>query len=423
MDRRTFLKGAASAGLMLIPALSGTSRSRANSALSDTGYDGPLFVMVNAMGGWDPTLLCDPKGRNGDDDPGPVNRTYDQSEILTRGNLSFAPVGANEMFFDKYYESLLVINGIDMQTNGHDNGLNHMWSGSLSGSFPSFAAMVAGTFGPSLPVSYITFGGYDNTDSLVARSRFGDAAVLGNIVRPETGRFGSRYHSELADEAIARARAERDADQLRATRLPHRRRAMDMFFSARSGVSVLEQLEEYLPEPLDVSDNPLIHQAQVAIAAYRANICVAVNMNIRGFDTHGNHDDTHIPRLERLLLGVDFLMEEAARQGVADKVVVVMGSDLGRRPWYNQENGKDHWSISSMMLMGSGIIGNRVVGLTDGEIRPALLNPDTLMPDEQGVRITPSDIHAALRSLAGIDEEMSAKYPLASGSNLSGLLG
>ena len=56
--------------------------------------------------------------------------------------------------------------------------------------------------------------------------------------------------------------------------------------------------------------------------------------------------------MQRLLEGVDFLMEEIERQGLTDKVIVMIGSDFARTPWYNDGNGKDHWSITSMMLMG-----------------------------------------------------------------------
>ena len=37
-----------------------TTRARAE---SKAPYEGPLFILINAQGGWDPTSLCDPKGR------------------------------------------------------------------------------------------------------------------------------------------------------------------------------------------------------------------------------------------------------------------------------------------------------------------------------------------------------------------------
>ncbi|MEM9489177.1 MAG: Tat pathway signal protein, partial [Myxococcota bacterium] len=289
MNRRDFCRLAAAAGLTLTPVLAGGRSRQRSLATAGEPYSGPLFAMVHAAGGWDPSLLCDPKGRHGEDDPDPVNRTYHHDEILTRGNLHFAPVGNNEVFFDKYYSDLLVLNGVDMQTNGHDSGSRHCWSGRLSEGSPSLAALLAASFGSGLPMSYLSFGGYDATAGLIAPTRSGDTGALSNLAHPEAMHNGKLYHSPAAEAAIAQARAERDQTQLDRAGLLRRRQAMNRLFTTRSGASELVRLEEYLPDPLDNSGNPLRRQAQVAVAAYRAGICVAVNMTVDGFDTHGNH--------------------------------------------------------------------------------------------------------------------------------------
>ena len=102
--------------------------------------------------------------------------------------------------------------------------------------------------------------------------------------------------------------------------------------------------------------------------------------------------------------------------GVAGKVIVLIGSDFGRTPGYNDGNGKDHWSVSSFMAMGPGIVGNRVVGASTASHKPLTVNPETLALDENGIRITPGHINTALRALAGIDNDiLSAHYPLKEG--------
>ena len=143
-------------------------------------------------------------------------------------------------------------------------------------------------------------------------------------------------------------------------------------------------------------------QAQLAIAAYKAGIAASANLTVGGFDTHGDHDNRQFASLRRYLEGVDFLMEEAERQGIADNIVVVMGSDFGRTPGYNMNMGKDHWSITSMMFMGTGIPGNTVIGETNHGHVAKTVNPETLELDENGIRITPEHIHLSLRQLAGV---------------------
>ena len=84
-------------------------------------------------------------------------------------------------------------------------------------------------------------------------------------------------------------------------------------------------------------------------------------------------------------------------------LVVALG-EMGRTPDYNKGNGKDHWSVGSMMLLGRGIKGDRVVGATDEKQFLVPVDPKTLMTDkEKGVRMRPEHLHQALRELAGIE--------------------
>ena len=69
--------------------------------------------------------------------------------------------------------------------------------------------------------------------------------------------------------------------------------------------------------------------------------------------------------IPEFLGGIDYLMKLAEELKIRDKLVVVIQSEMGRTPHYNKGDGKDHWSIGSIMFMGQGIQGNRVIGATD----------------------------------------------------------
>jgi hypothetical protein len=71
------------------------------------------------------------------------------------------------------------------------------------------------------------------------------------------------------------------------------------------------------------------------VAAFKAGMAVACNLNLGGFDTHGNHDRDQVLQIAKLLKGVDFLMKEAEMAGIADDLVVMIGSDFARGPGYN----------------------------------------------------------------------------------------
>lgn len=412
MDRRTFLKTAGLAGLSCwTPVGSRTARAQSESE----PYTGLFFVMVNAGGGWDPTSLCDPKGRVDESEADPMNM-YFTGDIGQAGNIRYAPVAGNQAFFDKYFSRLLILNGVDTQTNGHDSGSRHTWSGRLAEGYPSVAALLAGGLAPTKPLAFVSNGGYDVTAGLVAPTRTGNTGVLSSIAFPnlrDTNNAESVYHHETTLARIREAQRARLESRMARQNLPPLRRAMNALFLARSGENEIRRLTEFLPE-LDNSGNSLFRQAQLALASYRAGLSVSANLSVGGFDTHGDHDNRHFPALQRVTEGVDFLMEEAERQGVADRVVVVVGSDFGRTPGYNSDNGKDHWSITSMMLMGPGIAGNRVIGSTDERHRPHTVNAESLERDDAGIRLKPGHVHRALRKLAGLDGSTTDRnFPLA----------
>lgn len=414
MKRRDFIKAAAACGLGLVSPFG--PRLGWSQTLGAAPYEGLFFVMLNAGGGWDPTSVCDPKGALSEDDTDPMNRSYLRAAIEQAGNIPYAPVANFAEFFAKHHQRLLVINGVDTATNGHDSGSRHIWSGRLAEGYPALPALLAGSLAADKPLAFISNGGYDSTQGLVAPTRAsGGGSVFEDIAFPNRhpgGNEDDRIHTQETWDRIHNAQNKRLEMLLAREHLLERQRSMGQLHIARANQGELRRLTENLP-PIENSDSSLVRQAKMAIAAYKSGITASANLSMGGFDTHGNHDASHIPRLQTLLEGYDFLIEEAERQGVLDKMVVMISSDFGRTPGYNGQNGKDHWSITSVMLSGPGIAGNRVVGSTTDRHSPIPIDPQTLAPSDEGTRIKPSHIHRALRKLAGVDEvPLARQFPL-----------
>ena len=203
---------------------------------------------------------------------------------------------------------------------------------------------------------------------------------------------------------------------------PRLRNALSQFLNAKDGEALLSRLEDHIPENLvaftdaDGEWNPLLRQAQIAIAAYKSGLCVSCDLVAWGFDTHDNHDVDHATALQRLQNGIEYLWEEAERQGVAHKLKILVSSDFGRTPSYNDGNGKDHWPIGSAIFMAKNAAwGNRVIGATSSNHEVQSLNPQTLQVDNSaaGVVIQPKHIQYAMRQLAGIENHQTAQlFPL-----------
>ncbi|MBK7826837.1 DUF1501 domain-containing protein [Nannocystis sp.] len=430
MDRRSFIKIAAMTGLAVSAPL-GVRRAFAQ----PEPYKGPFFVLVNASGGWDPTYLCDPKPK------GAVNRIYDAP--ASAGKLKYAPIPiddaslgldpgsaaylmSNQQFFEKYAASLTVLNGIDMATNNHDGGSRATWSGRLAEGFPSFGALVAASRAPESSLAYISSGGYDATEGLIPLTRMSSIDALKRVAYPNkmdpNDAESDLYHSNSTAARIRKAQDERLAEALKQQRLPRVKAAMNELMLARASDDVLKDL--VLPGELvtlpgyQLSDlQALQQQVQLAVAAFKAGMAVAVNLNLGGFDTHGNHDRDQPRQIAKLLKGVDFLMTEAEAAGIAGNLVVMIGSDFARGPGYNgpsEYDGKDHWSITSAMLMGKGIAKGRVIGGTTDDQRALAIDPASLGLKEGGKVLKPETIHLALRKLAGVgDNELAKLFPLA----------
>lgn len=417
MDRRRFLELASITGLGLAGApLLGRADSdraappRSSAAPGEDDYDGPLFVMVQAHGGWDPTLLCDPKAN--------LNNSYGEGDILTAGNLRFAPVGGAQALFEAHYEHTVFINGVDTSTNAHDAGQRNCASGRLGEGYPALAAMLAGHGAPQRPMSFISFGQYDRTSGLVAPTRNGNDARLAELSYPDrmnaADAEGPTYHTETAHAVIRLAREKRLERTLAHQALPRFRHALDTLATARLGSDGLKRLGEVLPEP---DANALHRQAQLVVAAYKARVGVAGNLFHSNFDTHSDHDNQQRARMSELLGLVKFLWDEAERQAVADKLVVLICSDFGRTPQYNGNMGKDHWSITSMVAMGAGVVGNRMVGATDSGHNARMIDPATGAPaegDVAGVKVTPAHVHRGMRRVLGLaGTEVDERFPIA----------
>src|SRR5262249_33943857 len=171
----------------------------------------------------------------------------------------------------------------------------------------------------------------------------------------------------------------------------------------------------------------LSQQAEIALASFKAGVCVSANLDIGQFDSHANNDNDQMKLIPEFLAGIAYLMRRAGELKIREQLVVVAQSEMGRTPNYNNGNGKDHWSIGSMMFLGRGIKGNRVFGATDEKQFAVPIDSQTLALDkEKGIRVRPEHIHEALREHAGIaNHALSKKFPLGVKDNekLKGLWG
>ena len=399
-------------------------------------YLGKLLVVVQADGGWDPTSFCDPKA-NTPDEP-VINHWAERDEIREAGNIPYAPFASNEAFFEKYHSRMLVINGVDAQTNSHTVGIVHNWSGRNSEGYPAMTALMSAAHGSELPVSYLSFGGYSRTGGVTRYTRLNNADLLRSIAVPDivSGDPEERYISE-ADWASLRSRLSAKTERLAAAPglLPDEARNRNLYrtaFEASEGLKAyadaippedeLEQQQEVRSTAGETYSSELRRQAQLAVLAFKSGVAVSADLWLGGFDTHDDHDANQSVLLANLTDSVDYLWDYAEVHGVADRLVVVIGSDFGRTNFYNSQNGKDHWPIGSYIVMEKGRSWtDRVVGETDGLHFTHKMNPVTLeRDDESGTIIYPKHVHKAVRRYLGMEDSAGAlRFPFSNTENFA----
>lgn len=418
INRRSFLR---SAGLGM-GALASTAGFRVM-ASGLAPYSGKLLVTLQLEGGADVTQFCDPKVNT----PGElkINNWADVSGPDQSGNILFAPVADNFNFFNRFSSDMLVVNGVDAQTNSHETGRLFNWTGSNAEGRPSLTALHAAANSPEQPLAYSVFGGVTSrTSGLIAYNRFQDVSRLQELVKP-TEMYWNRGQQLRPDLEIAEAQRltrESISALFASPGLTSRqRRNLTSHKAALDGREGLSRLAERLPAQDDYEEgitftiaennfwSNLKQQMQGALLVFESGLGSSADLVLNGFDSHEEHDAIHEALYTHLAEAIYYFWDYAEQLNIADRILLVVGSDFGRTNMYNDGKGKDHWPIGSYMLMEQGASwGNRVVGATDALHFPRAINPNSLQIADSGIIINPAHVHQALQKYLGLDGIASA---------------
>ena len=449
MHRRSFLH---CASLATAAVVFGPKRARAQA-----GPLPPLFISIEANQAWDTTTSVDPHAH-------PAFTVYDDADIRTVGGLRVAPGDNNQPylvrrlrtgdeidFFAENARFLRVVNGIDHRTVSHDIGPRHAFSGSLREGFPAIGALVAAVQGPNAPLAFLSTGGFDDTQGIVTLTRSGRQNILRELARPNTSAGLSTNPTFLTNDVDALVKAAQQGRDARRANLLSTRRALTKVRNNHAALTNARGAEEAFLDLATVLDatpatndrNTLISAAGLVLAAMRSEpvACTSAHLSFGNFDTHADHDDVgtgHRGRMQDLLEGIAHLIDEVennpANAALRTRgVLVYVSSDFGRTAYNGGDDegasrGKDHWPVTSCLLIGLGSMaqnvgGGTVIGQTtpfiDGVVQPGLrslplrldangnLQPAT-SPTESGAgffSLTATEVNFALRDALRLQDE------------------
>lgn len=95
-----------------------------------------------------------------------------------------------------------------------------------------------------------------------------------------------------------------------------------------------------------------------------------VEVQLGGWDMHNYIDNAMTTNAERLDTAFSALIQDLESKGLLESTLICLGSEFGRTPDINENEGRDHYPVAySTVFAGAGIKGGFVYGSTDKDGR------------------------------------------------------
>ncbi len=404
-NRRDLLKGSALLGAgALLPQLLAPARAQ-------TTTTPRKLIMVLNYGGWDQTYALDPK-------PGLPLVDVASGTVRAFGGLSIwsDPSRPNvDTFFEKWANRASIINGVQVRSFVHTDCIKRMLTGSPSETTPDMGAIAAFELAPELPVPYLALGQFARSGPLAAiAGRAGTSNQLQALVDPTAAYprsdgtilpdFG--LTTETRDDALVRAYLEAGAARAKKTRgqRGYNKKRIDDFTAS---LERADTLARFVREGSSLGERgytvDLSVQIPLAVQALRDGLSHTTMLQ-SGFnwDTHTNND-AQAGFQDALFGSLDVLMQSLVDESLIDTTTVLVLSEMGRTPKLNGEQGKDHWPVTSCMLLGAGVKGGTVLGGTNDELGARSIDLDTGEIDDGGAQLQSANLVAGVLENLGVD--------------------
>lgn len=389
---------------------------RALAASSDTERK---FLFFLAPGGWDPTYVFAPMFDNPNVDTESDATTAEVNGIRFVDHADRPNV---RTFFEDWGDRACVLNGFEVQSITHDRCMRLLLTGEGGTGVDDWGALLASHSVEERLLPYLVLGGRSFTAEHVSQVvRAGRTGQLPDLLETDGVLRQSDATVPLPgaeSEAHVRAYLRDRAERLLAASTPGRaERYARLYARTLEQTDQLAALGDTLGLRADTGSDPDAPEAwssvSSAIAALQLGLSRCAMVAYDGlwsmsWDSHSGigFQSDHFEGLFRHLVP---LMEAlATTTGVSgapliDEVTVVVLSEMGRGPQLNTWGGKDHFTFTSAMLVGSGVRGGRVIGGGDefGLGRPVDLASGDVT--DGGTPLLAAHLGATLLALGDVD--------------------
>lgn len=370
------------------------------------------FIFIFNQGGWDPTRVFAPEFSNS---LVSMEADAEENQVSNLRWVSHATRPSVDSFFQNHYENILMLNGIQVRSIAHEICTCLAYTGTISGANPDWATAIAANSINSLSIPHLVLGGPNFAGN------YGAYVV-------QTG--GNNQLEELLDGSIQ----ERN-DQYQPRLSMPSRSLIDQHVQARAHAKTGQALygaDQTISEAFQISiDNAITLQNQrytmnfststtlesqidTAVDALSKGISRTVSLVFSGndglgWDSHANNDETQTQLFESLFSDLDqliFQLQSTPDENgnpLSETTTVVVFSEMGRTPALNGTIGKDHWPFTSVMIWGSEVTGDRVIGSFSSEYQGEKIDLATGEISSSGITLGIESIGAGLLALADLD--------------------
>lgn len=408
LSRRAVLKAsAAAAACAAIPSVLQRASAQQGAPLPAAANK---LIIVLASGGWDQTYVLDPKlGASGVDAPEGSVQMFGDVPIMvhaSRPNVT--------SFFTRYAERACVINGLQVRSFVHPDCMKRVLTGSPSETTPDMGAIAAFERGRELPVPYLALGGQARSGQYAAvTGRTGTTNQLAALVDeaaayPSASGFLPEVGLSPSDDERAFVRRYLDAStaRLAATRgqTGYNKKRVEDFAASLDRAERLRSFARDNGAGARDYTLDLGVQIPLAVRALEQGLSCAALMQTNDWDTHQGNERQGVLH-EGLYGALGLLMDTLDSRALLDDTLVLVLSEMGRTPKLNADNGKDHWPVTSAMLLGAGVRGGRVLGGTSDELAALGLDLATGLPSASGEQLQAGHLVAGVLETLGVDTQ------------------
>lgn len=317
-------------------------------------------------------------------------------------------------FFETWGGRTCVLNGMQVPSIAHEVCRRILFTGNNRGGRDDWASILGAAAATELPMPNVVLSGpaypvrYGG-----ATTRVGEAGQLPDLL-DGLALGASDFAATLPDpavEALEQSFVSRRTRAWAETAGRGRERTLaelEIQSQARAERLALSTDALRAGDVASLADRASIVSNAFELGLARSGVLAFDGYDDSGWDTHANNQfqDRHFETLFEGLL--ELCADLDARPGeeggsLLDETTVVVLSEMGRLPLANGTGGKEHWTWTSAMLIGSGVAGGQCVGRWTEDIEGSPVDLASGEATGAGETLKPAHLGATLLALADLD--------------------